>query len=199
MAVNLPYTKVGPFVGNRLPSLGPTNLNIVEAGIDGGQHITGLESDRTTALATAHPNALMFCTDSGFAYVSQGSSGWLRVGAGDAAWTTPTLGGTYATSSTAQTAGESIVQYRRDGSGFVHVVGYIDTGFAAGTPIFTFPVGYRPLKTRRFFAPTGGTVTGDASSSKAAFVLVKADGTVNWNGEGSTFITLDGIVFLAEQ
>lgn len=75
MAVANAYTKVG-FQSGSPPYISGPNLETVENGVVSAQHLTGLESDRTTALATANPGALMYCTDSGIMYLSLGASGW---------------------------------------------------------------------------------------------------------------------------
>lgn len=75
MAVAGNYTKVG-FVEKALPTINGANLQTVETGVLQGAQMTGLESDRTTALATANPFALLWCSDSQILYLSLGASGW---------------------------------------------------------------------------------------------------------------------------
>lgn len=200
MAVSFAYTLVGWTLGSA-PYINGANLVHLDTGVQQGAHLSGLESDRTAALATANPGALMFCTDTKILYQSLGAGTWQQITApiGDTAWTALTLGGTWATSAAAIAAGEQAPHYRKDGSGFVHVDGYLDTGFSTGVAIGTLPAGYRPLKTHRFPAFSSGTVTGDTASDRLAGLIVKSDGTINWDGHGSSFIQLDLIDFLAEQ
>lgn len=75
MATGYVYTPVG-WVSGSAPKLNGPDLAHMDAGIQQGAHVTGLESDRTTALASANPGALMWCSDSQILYMSLGAGGW---------------------------------------------------------------------------------------------------------------------------
>lgn len=104
------------------------------------------------------------------------------------AFTAPTLSGTWVDFG----GGLSTVGYYKNGLGDVVLKGQAASG-TAGTSIFTLPVGYRPAERRDFAAAYSG---GDGGAT----IAVLADGTiVPTAAMGNTRISLDGIIFRAEQ
>lgn len=79
--------------------------------------------------------------------------------------------------------------YYRDFMGRCNLRGLVANGTLPGT-IFTLPVGYRPTRTH-IFAVSSNQLFGE--------VRVQADGQVVATAGNSTWISLDGISFRAEQ
>lgn len=85
---------------------------------------------------------------------------------------------------------EDIAGYYKDDSGIVHIKGMLKNG-TVGTAVFTLPVGYRPLKTKRFAILSNGVF---------ASVAVDSTGGVNIDaGASNLWISLANISFKAEQ
>jgi hypothetical protein len=96
----------------------------------------------------------------------------------DTDWIIPMLSGTYGRSSTAISAGEKPFAYRRNG-GATYIRGYVDQGFNAGVPLFTLPVGYRPVVVTPLVVTTGGGTPN---------MEVRPNGDVVWTGGGTSFL-----------
>ena len=80
-------------------------------------------------------------------------------------------------------------KYMKDALGFVHLAGYCKVSSLA-TTIFTLPVGFRPNYQHTFSC---------IANHLAQRVTVETTGAVSlYNGSGSTFLSLDGIVFLPD-
>lgn len=101
-------------------------------------------------------------------------------------WITPTLAGTWADYG----SGYAACQYMKDALGFVHIKGLVTGGAAPPTTIFTLPAGYRPLEHLIFATP---------SFDAFGETRVLSNGGVYARTGNSTWVALDGIVFLAEQ
>lgn len=82
--------------------------------------------------------------------------------------------------------------FRKDENGIVHLQGLVMNGTAA-TPIFTLPVGYRPLE------GTHGVNIGSATASPLTTFHVYANGEVRHRTGNTDYFSLDGISFRAEQ
>jgi hypothetical protein len=87
------------------------------------------------------------------------------------------------------TVNYSTCAFRKDGQNFVYLKGTITSG-AASTNIFTLPAGYRPSQLL-MFDPYGGEYNSN--------VTVYSNGVVHKGPNYNTFVSLDGIVFHADQ
>lgn len=79
--------------------------------------------------------------------------------------------------------------FYKDELGFVHLKGLVKSG-TLSTIIFTLPEGYRPLERHLFDAQSDGA---------NGRVDVSADGTVLQQGGSTGYLSLEGIIFKAEQ
>jgi len=94
-------------------------------------------------------------------------------------------------------AGYNPTGYYKDEFNMVHLRGIVQSGTCAGgTPIFTFPQGYRPLNTQLFSVAT----TGDGTAIQICTLVLHSNGnfTTDKNVWG-IWTQLDGISFRAEQ
>ncbi|MCU4184038.1 SGNH/GDSL hydrolase family protein [Acidiferrimicrobium sp. IK] len=101
---------------------------------------------------------------------------------GDAAWIAPTLVNAWANLGN----GFGPVGYRKDSNGFVHLRGAVNSGTAGA--IFTLPVGYRP----------GSSLICPVVSNDLFGEVRIVSGVVTAQVYSSTYVSLDGISFLAE-
>jgi hypothetical protein len=88
--------------------------------------------------------------------------------------------------------GYTACRYWKDKNGVVHITGLVRYGTTASdTTLFTLPAGYRPRAQEMFHAytATGGVCRID----------VKANGDVTGSNMSSSFVSLAGITFKAEQ
>lgn len=79
--------------------------------------------------------------------------------------------------------------FMKDAAGNVHIRGLVKNG-TASTTIFTLPVGYRPLKR---------LILGCASNNAFGRLDIDSNGNVNPGSGTSTWVSLAGITFPAEQ
>lgn len=91
-----------------------------------------------------------------------------------------------------------LVEYTKDPFGFVHLRGLAKrtSGGSTTLPLFILPKGYRPRDIHIFSA--------QGLTSAPAFVTVRLDVKANGEvliatGDGSGYVSLDGITFRAEQ
>ncbi|MCK4820144.1 hypothetical protein KA005_30545, partial [bacterium] len=99
-------------------------------------------------------------------------------------WRVPTLLNSWVNSG----GGRTDTLYYKDKTGAVHIVGSIKGG-TVGSPIFTLPVGYRPLKTQ--YIPASDDVG-------ALYLDVDSSGNVTLPFGSSTFVYFSGAI-RAEQ
>jgi len=144
--------------------------------------VVGLRGIEIASTVPADTEVLAYDSASG-KYAPSATGG---VGAGS--WVTPTLlnswvdfGGAFATA-----------QYRKDSFGVVHLKGLIKDGTTtSATVLFTLPTGHRPTLQRVF-------VTSTSTAGTSARVDVEADGDVSIQSGSATYLSLDGISFLAD-
>ena len=99
-------------------------------------------------------------------------------------WTSPTLVNSWVNNGgTTDTVG-----YMKDTLGFVHLKGTIKSGTT--TTVLTLPVGYRPLLDKNIcMATNSGCINATITSS----------GVLSIGALGSTYVSMDGIIFKSEQ
>jgi hypothetical protein len=97
-----------------------------------------------------------------------------------AAWTAPTLAGTWVNFN----SGYSPAGYYKDPMGFVHLRGLVVSG-TANTTIFTLPVGSRPPYINNLIASVNGAATN---------LIIGSDGTIASSGGATGGVYLDGII-----
>lgn len=89
----------------------------------------------------------------------------------------------------------SQASYWKDKNGVVHLTGFIQGGLnSPNTNIFTLPVGYRPLGHEVVSA-----FTNDANKGFTMRININSQGSVQIGGTYTTWISLAGISFKAEQ
>lgn len=85
----------------------------------------------------------------------------------------------------------SQAKFRKNALGEVSILGIVKSGTVSATlPIFTLPVGYRPLKTLRFMCVANNTV---------GSLPIFSDGRVCLEAGSNAYLFLDGTAFKAEQ
>lgn len=81
--------------------------------------------------------------------------------------------------------------FRKDASGYVHLQGLIKSGVVGdGTPPFQLPVGYRPLYSIHMVIVSNGAIGN---------VRISPDGYVRIQVGNNSWVSLDGLIFKAEQ
>lgn len=81
--------------------------------------------------------------------------------------------------------------FRKDAAGYVHLQGLIKNGTVGdGTPPFQLPVGYRPLYSIHMVI---------VSLSAVGNVRISPDGYVRVQVGNNSWVSLDGLIFKAEQ
>jgi hypothetical protein len=117
-------------------------------------------------------------------YVETADMSWHLVGAGGEpaflnSWVNHTVG-TYTSCG-----------YRKDNDGFVHLQGLIKSGTVGdGTPPFQLPTGYRPLYSIHLII---------VSNSAMGNLRISNDGYVRIQVGNNGWVSLDGVIFKAEQ
>lgn len=102
----------------------------------------------------------------------------------DASWASPTLAGTWVSYGAGNTPG-----YFKDADGLVHLRGLIKSG-TINTTAFTLPAGFRPSRT---------IIRNTPSNSTSSRIDIRADGVVIPVTGSNLWVSLDNIVFTAEQ
>lgn len=110
-----------------------------------------------------------------------GSSGG---SSGEATWTDATMQNSW---HNFDSAGYSAPGFRKDGSGVVHLRGFVGGG-TTGQPIFTLPVGYRPVGHQLFATLATGAF---------GWLDVFADGRLQLASGGTGWVSLFGVTFYA--
>lgn len=117
-------------------------------------------------------------------YLSAPDATWIEVGSGGSA---PAFQNSWVNYSTNY---ESLA-FRKDALGWVTIKGFVKSGVTtATTPIFTLPVGYRPLKNMYYSAPIP-TATGQ--------IEITSGGAVTVVISSATWTAIPFIRFKAEQ
>ncbi len=81
------------------------------------------------------------------------------------------------------------VGYYRDMLGFVHLRGLAKSG-TVNTAMFTLPAGYQPTKELRFVVISNGAL---------GYLTISNAGVVTLVTGNNTYVSLEGIIFQAEQ
>jgi hypothetical protein len=153
----------------------------------------GIELSDGTSLAVSPTSKARIRYNSTLARFEQSTNGGLYVAMslvpGVVTWTAATYQNSWV-SFNAST--HYVAEYYKDALGWVNVRGIIKTG-ASGTAVFTLPAGFRPTRELNIgIAVSAGH--GVAVITTAGVVTVTAI-----TGNASTFSSLDGIRFYAEQ
>lgn len=104
---------------------------------------------------------------------------------GQQAWQAPTLLNSWVNFG----GGFQAAGYMKDSLGFVHLKGLLKNGTPGANPMFTLPVGYRPL---------GDMAYAVNSNSAFGILQVLANGNVIPLQGSTAFFYIDGIIFKAE-
>lgn len=113
--------------------------------------------------------------------------------AGETAWTTLSLNANWSA------AGFSVVGYRKDALGFVHLRGVLIVGAGAANPAATMPAGYRPAQDTYLPALAGvGSIALGATLGMKELSVTSATGDIAGNVATNDYVMLDGLTWLGE-
>ena len=134
------------------------------------------------SLSTVAAFLIVGCTKETTTQPLAGDANWTEVGTAGA----PSFQNSW---TNYDTTNYSTCAFRKDGENFVYLKGTL-TGGTENSIIFRLPAGYRPVRLLEF-NPYGGTYNSSIGIDSAGYVKKGP----NYN----TFVSLDGIVFHAEQ